>query len=136
MKSGWNLSVCGLNCAACDMYLAGHGDEKLRQEIVDWLKTKRNRTVEPENIRCEGCRGPLDAHWSADCKMRQCAAKKKVKCCFQCTDFPCKILNAFASDGVDHHRRTVENLKRMKEAGLEAWIAEQDKKGGPPTFCP
>jgi hypothetical protein len=135
MKSGWNLAVCGLNCAQCDMYQASHGNEKLRNEIVEWFREKRSKDVKPEQIRCEGCRGPLDIHWSCDCKMLQCAKKKGVEHCFQCRDFPCTILNAFSLDGAAHHKRTVENLKRMKEIGLKAWIAEQEKKG-PPSFCP
>jgi len=135
MKSGWNLAVCGLNCPQCDMYRASHGDEKARNEIVEWFKEKRGKELRPEQIRCEGCRGPLEVHWSSDCEMLQCAKKKGVEYCFQCRDFPCTILKAFSSDGAAHHKRTVENLKRMKEIGLEKWIAEQDKKG-PPIFCP
>lgn len=135
MKSGWNLSVCGLNCAQCDIYNASHGNEKLRQEIVNWFKEKRGKTIKPEQIRCESCRGPVEANWSSDCEMLKCAKNRKVDYCFQCNDFPCQIVNAFASDGAAHHKRTVENMKRAKEIGLSAWIAEQEKKG-PPTFCP
>ena len=29
----WLISVCGLNCAKCDIYQAGHSNEKLRDEI-------------------------------------------------------------------------------------------------------
>lgn len=135
MKPDWEISICGLNCAQCDMYQAGHGNEKLRNEIVEWLRKERNETVKPEKIRCEGCRGPVDAHWSSDCKMMSCASKRKLVHCFQCEDFPCKTLTDFASDGVSHHKRTVENLKRMKQIGIDAWIAEQNKKGQP-VFCP
>jgi len=135
MKSEWEISVCGLNCVQCDMYQASHGNEKLRNEIIDWFKKKRNKTLKPEQVKCEGCKGPLSVHWSSDCKMLKCAREKKIEYCFQCKDFQCQILNAFASDGVDHHERTVVNLKRMKEIGLDAWIAEQNKKGQP-VFCP
>jgi hypothetical protein len=135
MKPDWDVSICGLNCAQCDMYQAGHGDEKLRNEIVEWFEKERNEIVKSEQIRCEGCRGSLDAHWSSDCKMMSCANKKGLEYCFQCGDFPCKMLTDFASDGISHHKRTVENLKRMKEIGIDAWIAEQKKKGQL-TFCP
>lgn len=131
----WLLSVCGLNCAKCDIYLAGHGDEGLRDEIVEWFAKKRNETIKPEQVRCEGCRGPLETHWSPDCKMRACANKRGSQYCFQCVDFPCGALEEFASDGVPHHKRTVENLKRMKEIGVEPWVVEQEKKGQC-VFCP
>lgn len=135
VESGWNLSVCGLNCSECDMYKAGHGDEKCRQEIADWFKKKRNMTLKPEQIRCEGCRGPVEDNWSSDCKMMKCAKEKNLDFCFQCEDFPCATVSDFASDGAAHHKRTVENMKRVKTVGLNAWIAEHIKKGRP-TFCP
>jgi len=131
----WAVSVCGLNCIKCDIYQAGHGNEKLRNEVIEWFKRERKRILRPEQIRCEGCRGPLDAHWSDDCKMMHCAKKKGFQYCSECEDFPCTTVNDFASDGVAHHRRTVENAKRMKEIGLETWIAEQKRKRQC-LFCP
>ena len=131
----WLISVCGLNCAKCDMYQAGHGNEKLRDEIVEWFRKERNEIVKPEQIRCEGCRGSLETHWSPDCKMMLCAKKKALQYCFQCEDFPCNILKKFGSDGMSHHKRTFDNLKKMKEIGLERWIAEQQKRGTC-VFCP
>lgn len=131
----WVISVCGLNCAKCDIYEASHGNEKLCNEILEWFKKKRNKTLKPEQITCEGCKGPLNAHWSSDCKMLLCAKNKGLQHCFQCEDFPCATVNEFTSDGVSHHKRTVENAKRMKEIGLDAWIAEQKRKGQC-LFCP
>ena len=131
----WSISVCGLNCAKCDIYSASHGNEKLRDEIVEWFKKERNETIKPEQVRCEGCRGPLDAHWSPDCKMMLCARKRGLQHCFQCEDFPCTSVNEFGSDGVSHHKRTIENSKRMKEIGIKPWIKEQKRKGQC-VFCP
>ena len=45
---------------------------------------------------------------------------------------PCDKIQAFASDGHDHHRITVENLKRMREIGLDKWLSEHKN----PMFCP
>jgi len=131
----WVIAVCGLNCAKCDMYQAGHGNEKLREEIVEWFRKERNETVKPEQVRCEGCRELLDRHWSPDCKMMLCAKKRGLQYCFQCEEFPCTIVSEFSSDGILHHKRTVENSKRMREIGIEAWIAEQKRKGQC-IFCP
>jgi len=131
----WSISVCGLNCAKCDIYLAAHGNERLRSEIIEWFKKECNKTIKPEQIRCEGCRGPLNVHWSSNCKMMLCAKKRGFQYCFQCEDFPCTSVSEFSSDGVSHHKRTIENSKRMKEIGIEAWIAEQRRKGQC-VFCP
>jgi len=131
----WSISVCGLNCAKCDIYLASHGNEKLRNEIIEWFKKERNKTIKPEQVRCEGCRGTLGTHWSSDCKMMLCAKNRKLQYCFECEDFPCTSVNEFSSDGVSHHKRTIENSKRMKEIGIDAWIKEQKRKGQY-VFCP
>ena len=131
----WTIAYCGLNCAKCDIYEPGHGNKKKRDEILARLKQKRNRIFKPEQIACGGCRGPLNAHWDEDCKMMLCAKNKKIQYCFQCKEFPCSILKAFASDGVSHHKKTVENLHRMKQIGVNAWIAEQEKNGKC-SFCP
>ena len=131
----WVISVCGLNCAKCDIYLAYHGDEKLMHEIIEWFKKERNENLGPQQIKCEGCRGPRDAHWSSDCRMMQCAVERGHDYCFQCPDFPCSKANEFSSDGIPHHKRTVENAKRMKEIGIEEWLKQQNRKGQA-VFCP
>ena len=104
-QMGWDISVCGLNCAKC----------KVR-----------------ERGECAGCRGPLEQQWSGDCTFRPCAKAKGHHYCFECDSFPCDKLEAFASDGYEHHRLTVENMKAMKAMGLKNWVAQQPK----PVFCP
>jgi len=105
MLQEWDISVCGLNCAKCKM--VGEGE-------------------------CKGCRGPLEQHWTPGCVFQPCAKDRGHRYCFECDDFPCEKLQAFASDGYDHHRLAVENMKRMKEIGLEKWLAQQPKV----MFCP
>lgn len=131
----WSIAVCGLNCAKCDIYMAYNGNEKLRDEIVEWFKKQRKETIKPEQIKCEGCMGPLDVHWSPECKMVLCAKRRELQHCFQCRDFPCTHVNEFSSDGIAHHRGTIENSKMMKKIGIEAWVAEQKRKGQC-VFCP
>lgn len=41
----WLISVCGLNCAKCYIYQAGHGNDKLRDEIMEWFRKERNEAV-------------------------------------------------------------------------------------------
>ena len=105
-SADWDMSVCGLNCARCKVKLG--------------MK------------ECGGCRGPAEENWSPGCEFRPCAEAKGHRYCFECDEFPCAKLEAFASDGYEHHRLAVENMKRMREVGLDAWIAEQPKV----MFCP
>ena len=131
----WNISVCGLNCARCDIRQAGLGDERLMNEMVEWFKEKSDTIIEPEQITCDGCRGLPESHWSPDCKMMKCAKERGHVYCFECDDFPCEKLEEFSRDGVAHHARTVENLKRMRETGLDNWI-KKEKSRGRCVFCP
>jgi len=101
----WDISCCGLNCAKCKLLASNE---------------------------CQGCRGPLDQHWSPGCEFLPCAKEKGITYCFECDDFPCDKINAFATDGHDHHRLAVDHLKRMREIGLEQWKAEQPGV----MFCP
>jgi hypothetical protein len=95
---GWDISVCGLNCAKCRVREKGD---------------------------CAGCRGPLERQWSGNCQFRPCAKAKGHDHCFECASFPCDKLKAFAADGHEHHRFTVENMKAMRDTGLENWVAQQ-----------
>jgi hypothetical protein len=131
----WVISICGLNCAKCDIYKAGHGNEELRDEIVEWFRKEHDEDIKPDQVGCEGCRGSLSVHWSPECRIILCARNREIEYCFQCTDFPCTILAEFSSDGISHHKRTIENLKRMKQNGIKAWIDEQRRKGQC-VFCP
>jgi len=131
----WAISVCGLNCAKCDIYEAGNGNDELRVGIMEWFRDKHNKIVAPEKVTCEGCRGALTSHWSPDCRMMLCAREKAHQFCFLCEDFPCKKVEDFGSDGISHHKRTVENSKRMKAIGIKAWLQEHKGKGSS-VFCP
>jgi uncharacterized protein DUF3795 len=104
-NKNWNISVCGLNCARSDLL---------------------------EQNECHGCRGSQEHHWSPNCKFLACAGSKGLNYCFECDRLPCEMLKAFAADGHEHHRLTVENLHKMKELGLDKWIQQQDRV----MFCP
>lgn len=132
MSGDWRISVCGLNCARCDIFNASHGDEKLRVEIRDWFLEKRGKDFKLEQIRCEGCGCPPEQNWSGDCPMQRCAGERGHRHCFECPDFPCGHIEKFASDGMEHHRKAVVNLCAMRRLGLEEWIRRQPE----PSFCP
>ena len=126
----WDLVICGLNCAKCDIYLASHGDDALQKRLLNWFKKNIDSSI--EDISCEKCRGSTNQCWSNDCKMRSCARKREFKYCFECPDFVCEFVEEFAADEMDHRKRTVENMKKAKEIGLKKWIFLQKE----PLFCP
>ena len=124
--------MCGLNCASCFIYhKRDENDPDVQREIqetIKWFREERNLDLSKEDLVCKGCLGPLDVHWSPDCEMMMCAREKGLKHCFECEDFTCALIEKFATNGMGHHRGAVEDSKRMKEIGLEAWISEQEAK--------
>jgi hypothetical protein len=56
------ISYCGICCSLCPVY-----------------------RLEDKSIKCPGCEKLID------CKIVQCARKKKIRYCFLCNGFPCKL---------------------------------------------
>ena len=51
------IAYCGLNCAACDAYLATlHNDQALRERTAKLWAELNNAPILPEHINCQGCR--------------------------------------------------------------------------------
>jgi hypothetical protein len=111
--------VCGLYCRACGIY------RMYRDEDTERLEQAAREVFgcQPEEIRCEGCRGPLDYAWSPQCRFLACTRERGIAFCCECGDFPCQELAAFSAD---HGDIPLSNLRRLAEVGAAAWLAEQE----------
>ena len=96
-------AICGLFCGTCPSY----------------------------PVECGGC---LSARVAPGCDVcgngfRDCADAHGVTRCFECGKFPCARLEAFRKkhivNGICHHQHVIDDLRRMKEAGVNTWVAEQ-----------
>jgi len=63
-----------------------------------------------------------------DCVLRSCALGKGLTHCAQCSNFPCQELVDFSNDGLPHHSEVLDNVRRVRDVGIEAWMAEQEKR--------
>ena len=106
------LAVCGLDCAACTIFLAATHPE-IAQRIADWFCRERGIEVRPEQIRCAGCRGDPAVQWSDLCTVRSCAQSRGWTLCSECPDFVCSTLIAW-SEGDEKHAAAVARLKRIR----------------------
>jgi hypothetical protein len=92
-------AACGLDCTACNAYLAWKNDDNaLRAKTAkEWSKSY-NFDCKPEMVNCSGCleaKGPKIGH-CADCKIRACVQTKKIDNCAKCADMPeCKEIQDF-----------------------------------------
>lgn len=122
------LGPCGIYCGTCDIYVAcTTGDRETQKKIADWLAEHHNAKVKPEDIKCGGCWGPKDEHWSADCKVLACARERGAATCVECGRHEgCDTLETFYRSGDYGSARAT--LRRIAEIGLEGWARE--KEGG------
>jgi hypothetical protein len=120
------LGACGIYCKNCDIHQAGAtGDRKTQERIADWIVEHCDTECAPEQIRCCGCWGPFDEHWSDDCKVMLCATARCVKLCTDCAEYPaCDTLESFYRGGDYESAR--KTLLRIAEVGLDAWVSEQE----------
>lgn len=83
------IAYCGLNCEECDAYFATiNDDQALRVKTAKLWAELNNAPILPEHINCEGCRvdGAKTVYCDNLCAIRQCALKKGVSTCGDCTD--------------------------------------------------
>jgi len=116
------IGACGIDCAECRIYLAYMKGDVVEQRRIAEDLFGEGTEIPPEKITCGGCGGPLDVHWSPECKVMLCAHGRGLLACSQCREFPCPDLEAFYSKGYEEAK---ENALRQREVGLEAWLRER-----------
>ncbi len=99
------IAYCGLDCEKCDAYLATvNDDQALREKTAKQWAELNNAPILPEHINCEGCRvdGMKTVYCDSLCGIRQCALKKGVATCGDCSDLEkCQIVGMVISNNPD-----------------------------------
>lgn len=109
------LAYCGLYCEQCS-FKAAHDEQSLKHlEPIPYPFTQRDLS----DYNCEGCKGYCIC---GACKIKPCASARAIDSCADCDSFPCEHINAFATDGLPHHKIAVENLHHIHKNGVEAWF--------------
>ena len=107
------IAYCGLNCAACDAYLATlHNDQALRERTAKLWAELNNAPILPEHINCQGCRteGVKTVFCDHLCGIRQCALKRGAATCGSCPELEtCPTVGAILSNRPE----ALEKLKKQ-----------------------
>ena len=72
------------------------------------------------DVPCPGCRAGAGF---PGCSVRACAQEREVTACPLCPDFPCERLAM-----LNQYPLLVVDGKRMRQLGLEKWVAEQEAR--------
>lgn len=88
------IAYCGINCSACEAYLATRSGDpaELGRVAEAWRKFDPNVTA--TTLMCDGCLtndGDLFS-WCAECPIRICARERAVASCAYCDDYGCDRL--------------------------------------------
>ncbi len=108
------IAACGLDCAACEAYLATQADDLLALEQVaaKWTKEYGLQGLTPEDIRCDGCMTPgRKVGHCSECKIRLCAIQRDLPNCAACPDYACGELAAFLQN-VPPAKANLEALRK------------------------
>lgn len=115
------LTCCGLFCGACSSMLL-HEKNEGDAGLADF-------NCEYEEEPCAGCASGCNQ----DCEYILCCKAHEADTCAFCSEFPCKLIQNFSKDEWPHHIEVLDNLSRMKDIGVEAWIEEQKQRWSCPN---
>ena len=105
------IAYCGLDCEKCDAYIATiNDDQALREKTAKLWAELNDAPILTEHINCEGCRadGAKTVFCDNFCGIRQCALKKGVTTCGDCSDMEtCETVGMIFSNNPD----ALNNLK-------------------------
>jgi hypothetical protein len=120
---------CGLYCGACSILAAiRKNDPQLLELIARGVADYLGHPVEAKDLACEGCLSEVVAIVCRECRLRACAFERGLTHCAQCDDFPCQQIIDFNNDGLRHHSEVLNNIRRQREIGLDAWVKEQEER--------
>ena len=120
MNKAAYAAPCGLDCFQCEYFEKNISEETIKM-LIKHLGMKRYEAP------CKGCRFENGCkYFDNKCENQECVKSKKLQFCFECKEFPCRILQP-CSDGAEKysHNMKVYNLCRMKSVGVKKWAEEE-----------
>lgn len=119
------IGRCGLYCGACAIYLGARGDVDARTYVLEEWR------VPEEAIECSGCHAQTPESAGSKCELAPCMDGNGYEYCSECAEYVEGSCGKFEkseemcrSIGIDLR----ENLKRLRDVGGEAWLAEQEER--------
>ncbi len=132
------LSFCGSYCHTCDWFTGRirkvsraaldmieeyDGFQKLFAGRVDTNNLLLGLKLLAQSGICSGCKAEIATRAEDDrCQIRQCCSQKGLDLCSECSEFPCEVL-ANNPGVIKFH--CLENLREIREKGLQRWIDRQ-----------
>ncbi len=120
---------CGLYCGACSIRDAVNRNDKTLLELMTLgIEKYLRHPVDVTDLSCDGCLSAVRAAPCRECAIRDCAVSRGISRCAACNEFPCQLIEDFNNDGLAHHSEVLDNVRRQREIGIDAWLEEQAKR--------
>jgi hypothetical protein len=131
-----NVTYCGLYCKLCSIKsrtpsqakvlfedMQKNGWESYGEFVLENFKPfwEALGTLAHFDETCPDCRGGCG---DPDCAIRKCAVERSIDICPFCEEYPCSKFDGLASV----YPNLIPDGERMKEVGVEQWIAEQEQR--------
>jgi len=120
------LAPCGLYCGVCKIYKA-HKDNDLefKKEILSKLHDYGVKSV--DDIVCTGCMSNgVVFDFCRTCRIKDCIKNKKIEGCYQCDEFPCKIINDWP-DPLDK-KVMLRAIPAWRDLGTKKWVKAEEER--------
>ena len=108
LKAYSAIGCCGIDCGLCPRFYTDGAS------------------------RCPGCGGEDFESKHPPCSMLTCCVKKHgLEVCGQCVEYPCEKYEdrkKIERDSFTSHKRMFRNHERIKEVGIEVFLAEQNER--------
>lgn len=106
------FAPCGMNCMVCYVHL------KKKKPCTSCYGDDSNK---PERCR--------------RCKIKNCAVSKELKYCYQCNEFPCRLVKNLEKSYLKRYQVSLVNNNRMvQKDGIESFLKSEVEKWECP-FC-
>lgn len=105
------IAFCGL---ICSVYIATKtNNEDMKEKLAKEYSTDMFQ-FETDDMVCEGCHSLKGANkkMCIECPMRKCGTDKNVSHCGECSEYPCKHIEASVPTGSDNCKVLDELAKR------------------------
>lgn len=120
-----HLAMCGLDCGACDAYLATQAEDAGAKERIAarWREEYGVSEIDADHVTCDGClTGERHGGYCGACAVRACGLGHEVRNCAHCAEYEgCGALGQFFAQfpgGAEASpaRLNLERLRRMLES--------------------
>lgn len=123
IKKEW-LAPCGLYCGVCGILIADRdNNQKFKESLASVYGVK------PEDICCTGCLAKEEDgifFYCRTCPIKSCVQAHGYEGCYQCSAFPCKLIDEFPMPV--GKKVILRAIPQWREWGTEKWAMEEEKR--------